>query len=110
MLLAAFLLAAATDSVEAEIAAPIATPPHVYLHPPTDACDRRAGNDEVVVCGSKDASQQYRIKPGDDPRFVEKPVRAQVELGSGTAGLAGQAASVGGFPSKRVMLTLKFPF
>ena len=110
MLIAAFLLAAVTGSADAEIPAPIAAPPHVYLHPPMDACDRRAGNDEVVVCGSKDADQHYRIKPDDNPSFVEKPVRAQVKLGNGTAGLSGQSVGVGGFQSNRVMLTLKFPF
>jgi hypothetical protein len=109
MLTAAFLLAAVMDPTAAETPAPIQAP-HVYLHPPTDACDSRAASDEVIVCGSKDADQRYRIKPDDNPRFVEKPVRAQVKLGNGTAGLAGQSASVGGFQSNRMMLMLKFPF
>ena len=109
MLLAAFLLAAVMDSTVAETPAPIQAP-HVYLHPPTDACDGRAANDEVVVCGSKNADQRYRIKPDENPSFVEKPVRAQVKLGNGTGGLSGQSVSVGGFQSNRVMLTLKFPF
>lgn len=96
---------------EAPAAATAATaPPHVFLHPLSDGCDSRAPADEVVVCGDKQADERYRLRPSDARNYAEPPVRAQVKLGNGTAGVTNEQADIGGWPSNRVMITLKFPF
>ena len=104
-----YLLAVVIDAVSPE-PPPAIAPPHNYLNPPVDGCDSRKSSDEVVVCGSKDADARYRLKPIENAQYEDKPVRAETKLGAGTLGVAGGQTSVGGFPSKRVMVTLKFPF
>lgn len=105
----ALMLAAAIDEPPALRGDP-APPPHVYLHPPAEGCDSRAPGDEVVVCAERDGDKRDRLQPIDDDRFASKPLEAKTKLGSGTAALAGAAASVGGWPSNRIMLAIKFPF
>ena len=104
MLLAAFLLAV-TDSVDAEIAAP----PHVYLHPPKDACDRGAGNEEVVVCANRD-HDRYRLKPDERQTYADPPIRAETQVAGGTLGLTANRLMLGGAASNRVMLNFKIKF
>jgi hypothetical protein len=104
----ALLLAAIVEEATAPSPTPVA-PPHVYLHPP-GGCDSRASPDEVVVCANKDADKQYRLQPVDGSRYADKPMRAQMKIGGGTAGVEASQAGVGGWPSNRIMLTLKFPF
>jgi len=109
MLLAAFLLVAVTDSADAEIPAPIAAPPHVYLHPPTDACENRAASDEVVVCANKDRDR-YRLKPEEGQVYADSPIRAETQVAGGTLGLTANRLMLGGASSNRVMLNFKIKF
>ena len=104
------LLALATEAAPASEPPAIVTPPHNYLHA-ADPCDGRpAAGDEVVVCGAKDADERYRLRAMDNQRYRDQPLRAVTKLGGGTAALGASRAGVGGFPSNRIMVTLKFPF
>jgi hypothetical protein len=114
------MLAAAAAPIPAQAAtAPVtpssspvaspATPPHVYLHPTTDGCDRSA-KDEVVVCADKDADKRYRLQPIDNGKYADRPIRAETGIGGGVLGIAGAQTSVGGFPSNRIMLNFKIKF
>jgi hypothetical protein len=87
---------------------PPASPPHNYLHPPALGCDR--AEDEIVVCADKDADSRYRVKPIDDQKYAETPIRAETKFAGGLLGVTAAPASVGGFASNRVMLTFKIKF
>jgi len=104
------LLALATEAAPAIEPPAVVTPPHNYLHA-ADPCDgRAAAADEVVVCGAKDVDERYRLRTQDNRRYQDPPLRAVMKLGGGTAALGASRAGVGGFPSNRIMVTLKFPF
>jgi hypothetical protein len=90
-------------------AASPATPPHLYLHPTADGCDRSA-KDEVVVCADKDADKRYRLQPIDNGKYADRPIRAETRIAGGVLGIAGGQTSVGGFPSNRIMLNFKIKF
>jgi hypothetical protein len=94
---------------DAAAASAPASPPHVYLHPPPADCRSRDPN-EITVCGGKDAPEPDRLRPVDDPRFENRPVRAAMKIGNGEAAVHGDRAAVGGFPSNRIMATLTLPF
>ena len=65
---------------------------------------------EIVVCGSRDRSEPYRLEPLP-PRYVEKPLTAETRaFGNVRAGVTTESASVGGFTSNRVMVRFKLPF
>ncbi|WP_420139230.1 hypothetical protein [Sphingomonas sp.] len=78
-------------------AAPADAPasPHIYLHPPTDGCDSRAREDEVVVCGNQDRDETFRLRPADDDRYGQKPVRAEAKIGNATVALKADGKKVG---------------
>jgi len=104
------LLALATEPAPPSEPPAAVAPPHNYLHA-VDPCDGRvAAADEVVVCGAKDADERYRLRAEEHPRYQDPPLRAAMKLGGGTAALGASRAGVGGFPSNRIMVTLKFPF
>jgi hypothetical protein len=104
------LLAFTTEAAPASDPPAVVAPPHVYLHA-ADPCDGRAvAADEVVVCGAKDADERYRLRADENPRYQDPPLRAAMNLSKGTAALGASSAGVGGFPSNRIMVTLKFPF
>ena len=85
-------------------------PPHVYLHALESECDHRAPSDEIVVCASKDADKRYRLQPIDPKQYADAPIRAETNLAGGLLGVASSRASVGGFPSNRIMLNFKLKF
>ena len=104
------LLALAPEPASVSEPPAVVAPPHVYLHA-ADPCDGRVvAADEVVVCGAKDADERYRLRAQDNSRYQDPPLRAAMKLGGGTAALGASRAGVGGFPSNRIMVTLKFPF
>ena len=73
----------------------------------TQACDRAAsGDDAIVVCGRRD-KERYRIPalPPDDPRFGT----AETKVGGARVGVGTERATVGGFPSNRIMLKVRIP-
>ena len=90
----AYLLAIVIDPVSTA-AGGASSPPHVYLHPPTDGCDSRAHDDEVVVCGSKDLGERYRLRPQDDTQYREKPIRAEAKIGNATIALKADPQKIG---------------
>ena len=73
----------------------------------TQACDRApSGDDAIVVCGRRD-KERYRIPalPPDDPRFGT----AETRVGGARVGVGTERATVGGFPSNRVMAKIRIP-
>jgi hypothetical protein len=88
--------------------------PHHDLFVLSGPCGPHGQSDnEILVCGDRDRESHYRLRPIDNPhdfRSNGKPVRASVEVGSGTLGVANEQKKVGGFPSNRITLTLKIPF
>ena len=108
----AYLLAVAIDAAPA--ADPIAAEavaPHLYLHPQAAVCDSRAPADEIVVCGSKDADEQFRLRSPDAHRYDDKPIRAEMKLfGDWSLKAHADEVGVGGFTSKRAMITFTLPF
>jgi hypothetical protein len=108
-MIALCLLAAVTAPSEAP---PATIPPRHFLRGAEPrACDTAASNGEVVVCGRTDADAQYRLRPQDDQRFAEQPVRAEAKvLGEGTLKAHGEQAEVGGFSAPRAMVTFSWPF
>jgi len=112
MAMFAYLLAVAIDAAPAaDPVAAEAAPPHVHLHPPAAGCDSRAPADEIVVCGSKDSDQQFRLRPPEEHRYDDKPIRAEMKLfGDSSLGAHADEAGVGGFTSKRAMITFTLPF
>lgn len=110
MAVLAYLLAVVIDPSPT---APVeeAVSPHIYLHPQADRCDSRAPADEVVVCGSNDAVERYRLHPVEERRFRDDPVRAEMNLGSGKLALHNEDKVLGGDQhSKRAMITFSLPF
>ncbi len=104
-----YLLTVAMDEpIGAEPPAPLsaAAPPHNYLHAPS--CDR--SGDDIVVCADKDVDARYRLKPIDDRKYSDTPVRAETHFAGGVLGVTGGQASVGGFASNRIMLNFKIKF
>ena len=74
-------------------------------------CAPQATTDEdVIVCGRRgDESSRYRIPPLASP--PAKDGKAQWQVGKGTSVSAEtEQVDVGGTPSNRVMLRLKFKF
>ena len=73
----------------------------------TQACDGAGTRDDaIVVCGRRD-KERYRIPvlPPDDPRFGT----AQTSVGGAKIGVGTERATVGGFPSNRVMARVRIP-
>jgi hypothetical protein len=106
-----YLLAVVMDGplvAESPAALPATAPPHNYLRPPIEGCDR--SGDEIVVCGDKDADERYRFHPIDDQRYADTPIRAETNVLGGTLGTTVSQAGVGGFPSNRIMLNFKIKF
>ena len=108
-----YLLAAIADEPAATV--PPALPasaqatPHFYLKPPA-LCDQSQDSGEIVVCAERDADKRYRLQNLDGRKYADAPVRAQAHMGADTLGVGGKQASVGGFPSNRVMVTFTVPF
>lgn len=102
-----FAAASASPSEPGRVTQPPA--PHIYLYPLAGQCDRRESADEIVVCGDTSADEAFRLRPIDGQKFQDKPLRAETKLGGGTIGVNGGRATVGGFPSNRVMVTIKIP-
>lgn len=106
-----YMAATMVDQPAAEnpiVSPPASAPPRNYLHPPALGCDR--AGDEIVVCADKDADSRYRVKPIDDQKYADAPIRAEAQFAGGLLGLSAAPASVGGFTSNRVMLTFKIKF
>ncbi len=72
---------------------------------PTTPCPKGA-NGDIVVCGSTDANERYRLRPLPE-RYVDEQ-RLQMKLG-GNATL-GSEIQQGRLGDGQVMLTLKVPF
>ena len=70
-----------------------------------------ATGDEIVVCGSPTANEQYRLRPLPD-KYVAPPFRAETKLfGDATGGVgAQQEAFSNGQVSKQVKVTIRVPF
>ncbi len=69
-----------------------------------------AQGDEVVICGRADEQSPYRLKPLP-PRF-ERPLLPKAEMGvlGGRGSVEAEQADVGGVPSRRAMVRLKWKF
>lgn len=77
---------------------------------PTAESNERCGKgtaEEILVCGK---TTDRRVKPLDEAKFKERPVRASLGVGNGMK-LAAEAkkAEVGGFTSPRAMITFSIP-
>jgi hypothetical protein len=106
--IALMLLAAAAGPID-----PAATPPARPLLDQADprACRAAQASGDVVVCGSRDAQERFRLRPLEDRRFAERPTRAEMDIpGGGKLKAHGQQGNVGGFSSPRAMVTLSWPF
>ena len=73
----------------------------------TRACGTGSDDGAIIVCGSR-KNDKYRLKPlaTDDPRFG----RAETSFAGAKVGVETEQATVGGFPSNRVMARLKIKF
>jgi len=85
------------------------SPPLIYLKLPPTTCGK-GDSEEVVVCGAKDADKRYRLRSVDEQKYADAPIRAQKTFGPDTLDLGGKQATVGGFPSNRLMITFTVPF
>ncbi len=90
-------------------AAPSAPPQKIDLTIP-EPCETQAStDDDVIVCGRRSESNRYRIPP-PTPYQSGLP-KAEVKLGNGTSLSADtEQVDVGGWPSNRAMIRLKFKF
>jgi hypothetical protein len=85
--------------------APVATSPRLEVVKP---CPPKE-TDEIVVCGRRDAGEQFRLRPLAD-KFVEPPVRAATPLAGGTLSAETEQKMIAGAPSNRMMVRWKLPF
>jgi hypothetical protein len=64
--------------------------------------------DEIVVCAIN--PETFRLRPLDD-KFTQEPAKAVLHLSDSTSASAEvEGSGVGGWPSNRVMVRLKFKF
>ena len=89
-----------------------ASPPErVDLTIPQPCAEKRAENGEVVVCANRNGVSPYRLQEPEAPAEGSALPEAEVKIADGvTAGAETQQADVGGFPSNRIMVGLKFKF
>ena len=89
-----------------------ASPPErVDLTIPQPCAEKRAENGEVVVCANRNGVSPYRLQDPEAPAEGSALPDAEVKIADGvTAGAETQQADVGGFPSNRIMVGLKFKF
>jgi hypothetical protein len=88
-------------------AAASAAPLRIDLTVPPPCGAQRAASDEIVVCAN--GSSPYRInqQPARQPDLP----KAEVQIADGVLASADtEQADVGGFPSNRVVVRLKFKF
>lgn len=66
--------------------------------------------DELVVCGRAEEQSAHRLKPLP-PRF-ERPLlpKAQAKILGGSGSIEAEQADVGGTPSRRAMIRMKWKF
>ncbi|WP_442681042.1 hypothetical protein ACSBM8_07655 [Sphingomonas sp. ASY06-1R] len=117
MAMLAYVLAVMIDPASSATAETTVSP-HIYLHPPADGCDSRAREDEVIVCGRGDLDERYRLRPADDDRYGQKPVRAETKIGNATIALKADPRKIGDaeddvyfrkrYSDMRLRLTLPF--
>lgn len=67
---------------------------------------------EIVVCGSRQESERYRLRPLPDGGFEEDRLVAEADLGRGFTGKVhmDQVEISPGIVSKRVLFSIKKPF
>ncbi|MDP9414525.1 MAG: hypothetical protein M3Q08_10640 [Pseudomonadota bacterium] len=67
---------------------------------------------EIVVCGSRQESERYRLRPLPDGEFEEDRLVAEADLGGGFTGKMhmDQVEISPGLVSKRVLFSIKKPF
>ena len=76
---------------------------------PQPACGAPDADGTIVVCGRR--ADANRLRPVDDTRYAERPVRARTTIGkAAVSGEAEQGALPNGMSSPRAMLKLKVPF
>ncbi len=87
-----------------------APPERISLTVPAPCEAERSVNDEIVVCVRRpDGVSPYRINQSAGPQ--PQVPKAEVQLANGVSASAEtEQADVGGFPSNRVMVRLKFKF
>ncbi|WP_116092179.1 hypothetical protein [Sphingomonas crusticola] len=105
MAILAYLLAAVLDPTSV-VTGEATVPPHTYLHPPIE-CDSRAPTDEIVVCGTRDADERYRLRPIDEGRYRDDPIVAETKF---LGGKLKAHVDEGAFGSTRAMITFAIPF
>lgn len=71
----------------------------------------RIDDDEILICGRRDANDRYRLKPLDTARF-EPNKKAETTLIGDLKGAAEVESKeiAPGLTSNRIMLRLKLPF
>lgn len=87
----------------------IVEPPRVVIDLLPKPCAKTPGqSDEVVVCAQRAVEEPYRIGPTTEA----PPALPEAKIGIGKATLAAEAqkGEVGGIPTNRAMITLKFKF
>lgn len=91
-------------------AAPSAPSEKIDLTIARPCATQDATNDDVIVCGRRhDSSTRYRIPP-PTPYQSTLP-KAELQLGNGTIVSAEtEQVDIGGTPSNRAMIRLKFKF
>ncbi|MCY7397528.1 MAG: hypothetical protein LH466_01645 [Sphingomonas bacterium] len=66
-------------------------------------------SDEVIVCGRRDQSSRFRLLP--PTRYDRKRTKAELKIGNGIRVSAEtEQVEIGGTPSNRAMIRLKFKF
>ena len=92
----------------AQAAISIPTGKIVIIPRPCDA--QTPSNDDVVVCGRRDSSSRYRLPPLS-PLYETDRRKAELKLGDGTnLSAETERVDIGGTPSNRAMIRLKFKF
>lgn len=95
-------------AMQAAVAGPVLPRPR---EPSTNhACSpTSAAADEVVVCGRQD-QEAFRLRPMPPQYERQAPPKAETSLLGGVGSVETEQGNVGGFPSSRAMLRMKWKF
>lgn len=81
----------------------------INLLPPTAACGLSSEGADVTVCARRD-KDRYRIPPQYRTQNEREGLgRAETHIGKVGVGAATDRVDINGWPSNRIMLTIKIP-